>query len=88
MELIPFGEDGWLLVADDPIAVVAALDRRGLDDVVPGERHVLMRGPWARVQAALDTLSSAPLRPAPSRPVLLNAKWDGPDLQHVAQRVG
>ena len=65
MELIPFGEDGWLLVADDPIAVAAAIDRQGLDDVVPGERHVLLRGP-----------------------VRLNAKWDGPDLQHVAQRVG
>lgn len=88
MDLIPFGEDGWLLVVADPIAVAAAIDRRGLDDVVPGERHVLLRGPQERVRAALDTLPPDPPRPTPRSPVRLDAEWDGPDLPHVAATVG
>ncbi len=85
MDLIPFGEDGWLLLTDDPIAVATTIDRHGLDDVVPGERHVLLRGPRDRAQAAVDVLPADPPRLAPREPALLNATWDGPDLQQVAE---
>ena len=88
MDLISFGEDGWLLSTADPIAVAAAIDRRGLDEVVPGERHVLLRGPRSRVLAALEVLPADPQRPPPREPVLLPARWDGPDLHEVAVVAG
>lgn len=88
MDLIPFGEDGWLIATDDPIAVAAAIDPRGLDDVVPGQKHVLLRGPRDRAAAAIATLPPDPPHPAPREPVLLTAQWDGPDLQEVAKTAG
>lgn len=88
MELIPFGEDGWLIVTDDPIAIAAALDRQGLDDIVPGERHVLLRGPRERALAAVEALPDDPPRPATRAPITLHAEWDGPDLQHVGEATG
>ncbi|HRY10181.1 MAG: allophanate hydrolase subunit 1 [Actinobacteria bacterium] len=88
MELIPFGEDGWLIPTDDPIGLAALIDRTGLDDVVPGQRHVLLRGSQQRVMAAVAGVpEDRPVRAA--REVRhLPAQWEGPDLRHVAETAG
>lgn len=88
MDVIPFGEDGWLIPTDDPIGLAALIDRTGLDDVVPGQNHVLLRGPQERVAVAVAGLSRA--RPAGAERDIhhLPAQWNGPDLEHVAESAG
>lgn len=88
MKTIPFGEDGWLVTTEHPLALAAALDGYGLDDVVPGEHMVLIRGSASTVQEALSSLpEQLPEPPAPST-VTLPATWDGPDLEAVAETAG
>jgi KipI family sensor histidine kinase inhibitor len=88
MDVTRFGEDGWLITADDPVALAAAIDARQLDDVVPGQHHVLLRGSSSAVEAVLANLPDQPPRSAQRNPVTLPARWDGPDLDDVARRAG
>ncbi|MFN8183014.1 MAG: carboxyltransferase domain-containing protein [Candidatus Nanopelagicales bacterium] len=88
MNVTPFGEDGWLIAVDDPIAVAGAIDARRLDDVVPGQNHVLLRGRRSEVEAALAGLPDIPSRRQAREPVVLPAVWDGPDLGDVAGSAG
>ena len=88
MNISSFGEDGWLIAVDDPIAVATAIDARRLDDVVPGQSHVLLRGRRTEVEAALASLADVPTRRQPRAPIVLAAVWDGPDLGGVADSAG
>lgn len=79
-----FGEDGWLVETDEPLALAAAVAHMGLHDVVPSEHVVLLRGPRELVQRALRDAEHRPAA-APTGPRLeLPVTWDGPDLTDVA----
>lgn len=88
MKAIPFGEDAWLIPSDRPLALAAALQGSGLDDVVPSEHVVLARGGTEAVQQALQELPETLPEPSPPATVTLPAAWDGPDLEAVAQTAG
>lgn len=98
----PAGARAVLLDLDpaaEPAAVASAVatlaDELGaaLTDVVPGARTVLVvaadaRG-LARVVAALPELPDTPPPERRADPLLeLPARYDGPDLEHVARAVG
>ncbi len=88
MRVIRFGEDGWLVSTEDPIALAEAIDARRLDDVVPGQQHVLLRGRAAAVEAVLGDLPEVVQRRSTKDPHILPAHWDGPDLEEVARAAG
>ncbi len=64
----------------------------GVIDVVIARHHVAayladpaVTGPWA---AWIDALAAAPELPDAAREIALRARYDGPDLEDVAARVG
>lgn len=88
MKVERFGEDGWLIETDDPLGLAAAIDRTGLDEVVPGGHCVLLRGGGEAVEAALAAVSGSDCAPDEGPPVTLRATWGGPDLADVAHAAG
>jgi KipI family sensor histidine kinase inhibitor len=94
MRVLPYGDTACLLEPQDPsqVLALAALlrDRPGVAEVVPGARTLLVRGD-ASVLAALATLEPPPpaARPAPSgAEVVLDVRYDGPDLASTAGELG
>lgn len=88
MKATRFGEDGWLVDCEKPLALAAALTGRGLDEVVPGDHVLLIRGDEQTVAAALANLpEQLPQLPVPDA-ITLPARWDGSDLGFVAQAAG
>jgi allophanate hydrolase subunit 1 len=83
VELAP---DAWLIHTDRPLALAAALEREGLDEVVPGADCVLIRGPRA-AHVAVRVPAHYPDAP-PHAPIDLPARFDGEDLQDVAGASG
>lgn len=88
MRVTAFGEDAWLVSSDRPLALAAALQGSGLDDVVPSEHVVLVRGGADTVRQALASLPEVLPEPPPPATVTLPATWDGPDLDRVAAVAG
>lgn len=80
-----FGEDAWLVESDDPLTLAAALAGSGLQEVVPSEHVLLLRGSHEQVIAALHLAESRPPAAASSNSVTLQVTWDGPDLGDVAE---
>jgi KipI family sensor histidine kinase inhibitor len=88
MRVTPFGEDGWLVAADDPIALAAAIDATDLADVVPGADCVLLRGNPQVVARVIADLPEELATPVLTSVVTLQVTWDGPDLAEVARMAG
>ena len=88
MRVTPFGEDGWLVAADDPIALAAAIDATDLADVVPGADCVLLRGNPQVVARVIADLPEELATPVLTSVVTLQVTWDGPDLAEVARTAG
>ncbi len=88
MKVTPFGEDGWLVDTDDPVALAAAIDATVLTDVVPGADCVLLRGDPQIVARVVADLPEELATPEPSSVVTLHVTWDGPDLAEVARAAG
>lgn len=84
MKITRFGEDGWLIESDAPLALAAALADHGLDDVVPSEHMVLLRGDQATVASVLDQLPAVLPQTTATQTVALPAEWNGPDLESAA----
>jgi KipI family sensor histidine kinase inhibitor len=88
VKVTPFGEDGWLVDTDDPVALAAAIDATDLTDVVPGADCVLLRGSSQVVSRVVADLPEELARPVATSVVCLHVTWDGPDLAEVARAAG
>lgn len=96
MRLLPYG-DRALLAELDPATVLPALDALrglpGVDELVPGARTVLIRLDPARFDRALaadvlDGLVPAPAGSGSSEPITIPVRYDGPDLDLIADEAG
>lgn len=79
------GDRGWLIAADDPARLAAALRRvyPELEEVVPGHETVLVVGDVAPGEVRPDEIELPP-----SAEVVLEVVYDGPDLDEVAGLTG
>ena len=96
MRLLPYG-DRALLAELDPATVLPALDALrglpGVDELVPGARTLLIRLDPARFDRTLAAGLLAGLVPAPpgsgtGEPIPLPVRYDGPDLELIADEAG
>lgn len=100
MRLLPYG-DRALLAELDPATVLPALDALrglpGVDELVPGARTLLIRFDPGRFEATLTggvlTDLLADLVPAPAgsgagEPISIPVRYDGPDLDLIADEAG
>ncbi len=91
MRLLPCGDRAVLVELDDPATVLgvdAALRRSGVDGTVPGARTVLVPlvdGDRARTERLVHAAVAEPApTPGAAHEVLLDVRYDGPDLGDVA----
>src|SRR5690348_9789868 len=79
------GDRGWLLDADDPPRLAAAIRRAfpDLAEVVPGHETVLVVGDFTPADLALDEVELPP-----PREVEIAVTYDGEDLDEVASLTG
>jgi KipI family sensor histidine kinase inhibitor len=95
--LLPYGPGGWLveLAAHEVIgyaAAVRAIAHRGVAEVVPGARTVLVRvaepGDLAGIGAILSEVVPQRVSAAATRSVEIPVTYDGEDLDAVAEATG
>jgi KipI family sensor histidine kinase inhibitor len=92
----PYGDAALLAEPDDPGAVLplaaAAAAEPGVLEVVPAARTVLVRaepGVLARLRSRLPDLATAPASPTSAAgEVVLDVRYDGPDLTDTAALLG
>ena len=79
------GDRGWLLDADDPLRLAAAIRRAfpQVEEVVPGHETVLVVG-----DVDLERISIEDVELPPSRTVEIPVTYDGEDLDEVAGLTG
>lgn len=94
MQIRPYGEAALLVETDDPLGLRAGLAGiPGVTEVVPAACTLLIRFDVTRTSAeslrtALNVAGSVPRTAAPGRLIELPVRYDGVDLEPVADVIG